>query len=168
MLKKIIIILVGLMLLISCGGPDKDANGYWESAEALADVGNFEGAIEQYNKILEYYPSDSLASKSLLRIGEIKRSKTKDYQEAISIYKKYLKKYPNKPSTPNAMFMIGYVYANDVKDYEKAKKSYNQFLEKYSNHELAPSARWELKNMGKNLQEVIQTENISETSQESN
>ena len=55
MLKKLFVITLGIILLISCGGPQKDASGYWESANALADVGNFEGAIDQYNKIIKYY-----------------------------------------------------------------------------------------------------------------
>ncbi|MCF7885410.1 MAG: outer membrane protein assembly factor BamD [Candidatus Marinimicrobia bacterium] len=161
MLKKSIIIFLSLILLISCGGPEKDADGYWESAGALADVGNYEGAVAQYKNILEYYPSDSLASKALLRIGEIKRSKTKKYEEAINTYQQYINKYPQSSSTPNALFMIAYVYANDMQNYEKAKSAYNKFIEKYPDHELVPSAKWELKNMGQDIQNIIQSEGIT-------
>ncbi|HMA61814.1 MAG TPA: tetratricopeptide repeat protein [bacterium] len=162
MFKRSVILIVGLLLLISCGGPQKDASGYWKSAKALADVGNYEGAIDQYNKILKYYPSDSLAPKSLLRIGEIKRSNTNQYQGAIKTYKKFINKYPKSPSSANAMFMIGYVYANDLKNQEEARQAYKSFLDKYSDHELAPSAEWELKNLGKELEDVIQADQLSE------
>lgn len=162
MLRKIIILILGVVLLISCGGPEKDAKGYWESARALADVGNYEGAIEQYDKILKYYPSDSLSAKALLKIGEINRSKIKKYQKAIQVYQQYISKYPENPNTANAMFMIGYVYANDLKNYEKAKQAYNKFIDKYPEHDLVTSAEWELKNLGKDLQNVVQNQNVSE------
>ena len=159
--KKMIVIFLGLILLISCGGPKKEATGYWKSAKALFDVGNYEGAIDQYNKILKYYPSDSLAPNSLLRICEIKRSKLNKYQEAIQLYEKYIDKYQNS-NTPNAMFMIGYVYANDLKNYTKAKNAYNKFIDSYPNHDLVTSAKWELNNMGKDIQNVVQSEKITE------
>lgn len=162
MFKRSVILIVGLLLLISCGGPQKNASGYWESAQALADVGNYEGAIDQYNKILKYFPSDSLAPKSLLRIGEIKRSNTNEFKGAIQTYQKFINKYPKSPSAANAMFMIGYVYANDLQSLEKAKQAYKDFLAKFSDHELAPSAKWELKNLGKNLEDVIQADQLSE------
>ena len=162
MLKKLAVISLGLILIISCGGPEKDASGYWESAKALADVGNFEGAIEQYNKIMKYYPSDSLASDALLRVCEINRSKLNNYNKSIQLYQKFIDKYPNNSDTPNAMFMIGYVYANYLEDYPKAKEAYQKFIDNYPEHDLVASAEWELKNMGKDIQKVVQNKEIVE------
>ena len=163
MLKKLFVISLGLIFILNCGGPDKEPSGYWESANALTAAENYAGAIDQYNKIVNFYPSDTLAAAALFRMCEIKRSKQNKYQEAIQLYKQYIEKYPENGNTPNAMFMIGYIYANDIQNYTKAKAAYNNFIESYPNHELVASAKWEVEHMGKDIHNVVQNDNIPES-----
>ena len=52
------------------------------------------------------------------------------------------------------MFMLGFINANDLKDLEKAEKHYKAFLEKYPNHDLSDDAEYEIKTLGKDINEL--------------
>jgi hypothetical protein len=41
-----------------------------------------------------------------------------------------------------------------VQDTTKAREAYTKFLEKYPNHELVSSVEWELKYLGKDINEI--------------
>jgi len=77
-----------------------------------------------------------------------------EYEKSIENYKKVLQHYPDGDNASKAMFMIAFTYANNLENFEEAKKYYNMFLEKYPDHELASSARYELENMGKDINEL--------------
>ncbi|WP_268761450.1 tetratricopeptide repeat protein [Candidatus Chrysopegis kryptomonas] len=52
--------------------------------------------------------------------------------------------------------MLGFIHANELNDYKKAKIYYQKFIEKYPNSELATSAKFELENLGKEPEKIIQ------------
>jgi hypothetical protein len=69
-----------------------------------------------------------------------------------------VKEYPESKYGPQAQFMIGFVYANNQVDTSKAREAYNLFLEKYGDHELAASVKWELENLGKDINDILKIE----------
>jgi len=81
----------------------------------------------------------------------------RNFKEAVHTYEDITIKYPKSEFAAKAQFMIGFVYANEIKDLEKARKAYNRFLEKYSDLSdsgMVSSARWELANLGKDINEI--------------
>lgn len=76
------------------------------------------------------------------------------WSEAEKNFQKILDDYPNGMYSSKALFMIGFVNANYLKNFEKARKYYSEFLEKYPNHELADDAKYELENLGKDINEL--------------
>lgn len=76
------------------------------------------------------------------------------YEEAISAFQKLIDNYPKSPECPEAQFMIGYIFANSIKDLDKAKEAYEKFLKIYPNDDLATSTRWELDNLGKEIDDI--------------
>lgn len=83
--------------------------------------------------------------------------------EAIAKYEELIRTYPKGKYAAKSQFMVGFLYANDLKDYPKAKAAYENFLEKYSTEVdsgMVISARWELKYLGKDINEIEELKNI--------
>ncbi|RMG37345.1 MAG: outer membrane protein assembly factor BamD, partial [Methanobacteriota archaeon] len=76
-----------------------------------------------------------------------------NWEKAEENFEIIYKKFPNGVFNSKALFMLGYINANHLNNLEKAKKYYTEFLEKYPNHELADDAKYELDNLGKNVEE---------------
>lgn len=79
------------------------------------------------------------------------------YAEAVVKYERLVQLHPKDKLAPQSQFMIGFICANELKELEKAEKAYNAFLEKYSDQcdsGMVASAQWELKNLGKDINEI--------------
>ncbi len=76
------------------------------------------------------------------------------WSEAEQNFQKILDQYPNGIYSSKALFMVGFINANYLGNYEKAKEYYTKFLKKYPNHDLADDARYEIENLGKNVDEL--------------
>ena len=76
------------------------------------------------------------------------------YEEAIQNFQAIIDNYPEGQHYPTAIFMTGYIYANHMQNFDEAKKYYSQFLEKFPEHELAVSAKYEIENLGKDINEL--------------
>jgi outer membrane protein assembly factor BamD (BamD/ComL family) len=76
------------------------------------------------------------------------------WSDAEKYFQKILDEYPNGVYSSKALFMVGFINANYLKNYDKAKKYYTEFLKKYPNHDLADDARYELENLGKNIDDL--------------
>lgn len=77
-----------------------------------------------------------------------------NWAQAEENFSKVIQEYPNGLFSSKALFMLGYINANHMKNFEKAKEYYTEFLEKYPDHELADAARYELENMGKDVEDL--------------
>lgn len=80
-------------------------------------------------------------------------------------FEKILQEYPNGVYSSKAMFMVGFINANYLNNFEKARKYYSEFLEKYPSHDLADDAKYELENLGKDIDDLpfLKGETTSET-----
>lgn len=77
-----------------------------------------------------------------------------NWGKAEEYFAKVLQDYPSGLFSSKALFMVGYINANHIKNYDKARKYYSEFLEKYPDHELAAAAKYEIDNMGKEIDEL--------------
>jgi len=162
MRKIFLITLLSILIIAGCSNePKMTAQEYQNSASALFDVGNYEGAIKQYENLMKYYPENTMALRAQFSIAEIYKNNLNEYDKAIGVYNKICKDFPESEKAPNAKFMIAYLYANDMQDLDQAKISYQEFINEYPDHMLVPSAEWEIKNLGKSLDEIEQLNVIS-------
>jgi outer membrane protein assembly factor BamD (BamD/ComL family) len=76
------------------------------------------------------------------------------WSDAELNFQKILDEYPEGIYTSKALFMVGFVNANYLKNYVKAKEYYTNFLEKYPDHDLADDAKYEIENLGKDINEL--------------
>ena len=119
------------VLLITCSKPDNTAFGYWDNAVALFNQSDYQGCIKQYQRIIKYFPDDSLAVPAMFAMADVYKNNLNDADQAIKIYKEIIRKYGDSERAANAHFMIGYVYANEIRDLKKAEEYYKSFLKKY-------------------------------------
>ena len=76
------------------------------------------------------------------------------WSESEKYFQKILDEYPHGEFSSKALFMVGFVNANYLKNYDKAKQYYTDFLQKYPNHDLADDAKYELENLGKDINDL--------------
>ncbi|NOR44949.1 MAG: outer membrane protein assembly factor BamD [Candidatus Delongbacteria bacterium] len=76
------------------------------------------------------------------------------YAHAIEDYKLFLKSFPKSDKVANVKFLIAFTYHNNLEDLDNATKEYNEFIKQYPNSPLKVSAEFELKNIGKTIEEI--------------
>lgn len=76
------------------------------------------------------------------------------YGHAINTYEEFLAKYPDHEKAPDVKFLIAFTYHNSLQEEELAKKNYREFLEKYPDNPLAVSAKFEMENIGKDIDKM--------------
>jgi len=79
------------------------------------------------------------------------------FTEAAAKYELLVQQYPKSEYAPQSQFMVGFIYANELKELDKAKAAYETFLKNYSatsDSGMVASARWELANLGKDINEI--------------
>lgn len=154
-MKKYAVILVGLVIFIGFWGcATKPDRKMLEKAQQLESKEKFAEAIKQYEKIARKFPNDTLSAEALHRVGLIYTNQLQDYQKAVTAFERVAKSYPNTRFGAQAQFMIGFIYNNYAPDTAKARQAYQTFLERYPQHELASSVQWELKYLGKDINEI--------------
>ena len=80
-----------------------------------------------------------------------------NYADAVTKYEKLVQMHPKSKYAAQAQFMIGFIYANELDDLDKAKVAYEKFLEVYASESdsgMVASAEWELRNLGKDINEI--------------
>ncbi|RJP78531.1 MAG: outer membrane protein assembly factor BamD [Candidatus Zixiibacteriota bacterium] len=85
------------------------------------------------------------------------------FAEAVAAYEKFVQMYPKSKSAPQAQFMVGFIYANELKDVAKAEAAYKTFLNKFesmADSGMVASAQWELKYLGKDINEIEELSTI--------
>jgi len=76
------------------------------------------------------------------------------FDEALKNFTKLVDYYPDGKHAAEACFMLGFINANDLKNYDEARKHYNAFIEKFPDNDLTDDAQFELKTMGKDINEL--------------
>ena len=143
----------GVLVIAGCAKfPDKKLLAKGEQLERQE---KFSEAIKAYEKLALKYPKSPLAIESLHRVANIYTSGLQDYSRAVSVYERITQDYPDSTKrAAQAQFMIGFVYNNYMQDTAKAHVAYEAFLAKYPTHDLADDVQWELKYLGKDINEI--------------
>jgi outer membrane protein assembly factor BamD (BamD/ComL family) len=159
-MKKVLAFLLSSMLIltffIGCNSmPDQTL---LKKGKELEEKAKFKDAVANYEKLAKLYTKSPLRAEALYRAGFTYTNGIQDFPEAVKNFEMVVKEYPESKYGPQAQFMIGFVYANNQVDTSKAREAYNLFLEKYGDHELAASVKWELENLGKDINDILKIE----------
>ena len=76
------------------------------------------------------------------------------YAHAIEDYNLFLKLFPDSEKNSNVKFLIAFTYHNNLNDTDNAEREYKEFIKQYPDSPLKVSAEFELKNIGKEIEEI--------------
>ncbi|NQT26683.1 tetratricopeptide repeat protein [candidate division KSB1 bacterium] len=161
-MKRILAILLMLALalgmLAGCGKMTDEK--LMALGKEMEERENFDEAIGYYEKLVQDYPDSPLAAEALHYVGKVYANGIKDYEQAIIIFNDVIDKYPESPNAAHSQFMIGFVYANSIADTAEARLAYHKFQSNYPEHELVPSVEFELKYLGRDINEIPELMNL--------
>jgi tetratricopeptide (TPR) repeat protein len=102
---------------------------------------DYHKAIEKYRQLIKEYPDTYMAAKAYYQMGEIYRTRLKNYKDALEAYTKVVEEYPRQnlyvgdgykdSLADEAQFRIGRLYYENFQDYDMALKTFRQFLNDY-------------------------------------
>jgi TolA-binding protein len=162
-MKPVICALVlATLVLGGCGKPP--AEEYLKKAEEAEKAGLWSVALENYQSLVKDHPGSVLAENASFSIAAIQHNSMHDFQAAIEGYRKFVEQYPEAKKAPTAMFLMGFLYHNEMKNLDSARACYERFLVKFPGHEMAMSAQFELQNLGKSPDEILNQSTLVETS----
>ena len=147
------------MVILGCGAP-KTADELWNSATNNINQRNYRDAIKALDKLVANFPDSPLAPQAIFRLGDVYMNKTNEIELAIEMFRKTITNYPDSEEGVKSLFMVGFVSANYLNDLELAEQAYNEFLETFPNHELVSSVKFELKNLGRPVEEIEELRDV--------
>ena len=126
----------------------------------IYEAGNYGAAVRGYSLWLERYSEDPLAPSMTYDLAELYHKHIRDLIRAVELYDAVAQKYSASSFAPKALFSEGYVYANELKNFDKARSIYQTFLTAYPEHEMVPSVEFELKYLGKTIEEIPELKHL--------
>jgi outer membrane protein assembly factor BamD (BamD/ComL family) len=163
MKKQLGTILLISLLLFACSD-NRTAEKMFEDGTELYKQDKINQAIRTFEKLSNTYPDDPLAVKALYRIAEIYAGDLQDFESCVKRYVFIADEYPSHTDAPKARFMAGYTLANIIRDFDRAKIEYNKFVRDYPTHPLVESVEFELRNLGKDLDQIDELKDIMRNS----
>ena len=124
MLKRIAFMALAASLIIACGESKTDEeiqNEYFQAAYDLFNKESYQGAIENFTKILEDYADGEFAPKSMFMVGYIHANHTRNLEEAKKYYTMFIEKYPDHELVSSAKYELE-TLGKDVNELEIFKK----------------------------------------------
>lgn len=98
---------------------DADARVLWDEAQAMEEEGDFSGALDRYEDLIDDYPDSSLASSAQFRIGVCLEEEDELY-DAFEAYQTLLDDYPGKGNLGEILkrqYEIGEAFLNGRRRY---------------------------------------------------
>jgi len=141
-----------------------DAGLYKEGMEAESQK-SFSVAADRFEEVVDRFPASAYAESSLTRLSVIYSNEQYDARKALATYQRYYALFPGSRQAPSMLFLVGYMYNNELHNLDSARLTYELFLRKYPNDTLAQSARFELQNLGKDLNQAV-PENVTQAPQQ--
>ena len=107
-LTMLIMLAVGGLIFSCCSDSEgkKTEQDLYTDAQNCSERGEFESALNTYERILELYPDSPRAYKAQFLIGFVYSENLKDQQKAMENYQKVIDNYPECDLADDARYMI--------------------------------------------------------------
>ena len=112
--------------------------------------------IQAYENYANAFPEDTLSPEYLFKGAEVAMNMNMS-GKAIEFHQRILNSWPEYGKTSYCLFLQAFIYENQLQQLEVAKKLYQEFIDRFPNHPLADDAQVSLDNMGKSIEELIET-----------
>jgi outer membrane protein assembly factor BamD (BamD/ComL family) len=94
-----------MILLFNCE-EKKSETEYFQEAYGQYNQEKYVEAIQNFKKIIEYYPDGENAPKATFMIGYINANNTKNLDEAKKYYEMFIEKYPKNDLADDAKYEL--------------------------------------------------------------
>lgn len=111
---------------------------YYQYAQSLYRAGNFQAAIEEFDKFQKKFPKSEYIDESMYLVGWIYSQKA-EYTKAIQSYEKVLAKYNESTIIPIVLNSVGDCYYN-LENYDTSASYYKRVLDKFPGSSYALNA----------------------------
>ena len=162
--KKKYLLLLCLTLTLVCSGCSLFRAKESESAEALArkgmrqfNKGNYERALENFEKLRDWYPFSKFAILAELKIAD-SHYRLQEYEDAIFAYDEFAELHPRNEAIPYVLYQTGRCYFDrmDTIDRDqavtrKALERFKRLTEKYPDNSYTIKAEKHLNKIHKSL-----------------
>lgn len=106
MYKHLIIGLLILLMVFTACSKKKSEQEYFQAAYDQYNKEQYQEAIQNFEKVLKYYPAGINAPKAMFMIGFIHANNTKNLEEAKKYYTMFIEKYPQHELTNSADYEL--------------------------------------------------------------
>ena len=110
---------------------------------------------DYYKQFVSAYPTDTLSGLYIYNLAMMEADHYKRYEESVNYLERFYREFPNHKNAAKALFLQGFTYAEYLKDFKRAEAVYTKFLQTYPDHEMVESIKFELQNLGKTPEELL-------------
>ena len=144
-MKNIIVVVVILIVSFGCFGKKREPLAPELAKKAMVEFEDeqYGKSIETFEKLLDWYPFDKLATLAEFKIAEA-HFNMEEYDEAIMYYNDFIKLHPRNDAIPYVMFQIAQAYYKRIdtvdRDQNNAKYaliSFRDIIQKFPGSEYA-------------------------------
>ncbi|MDZ7364929.1 MAG: tetratricopeptide repeat protein [candidate division KSB1 bacterium] len=104
------------------------------------DLGDHKTAIQVLSDLAARHPESEYAAAAILKMGEIKKEKTKDYAGAIADYRKVADSARDSAQAVEALWAIAEINTDRLKNYGEAIAAYQEIVDKHKSNKRAVAA----------------------------
>ncbi len=155
MIKQFALIVTAMVLLIGCSG--QDASDLMNQAADLQQDGKNTEALALYEQVAKDFADSPEAPQAMFRCALIYVNEQQDPVKAATTYELIATKYPESEWGHKGLFAAAYTYANEINNLERAREAYQKYLKEYPDSSMAETARFELENLGRSPEELLQS-----------
>lgn len=155
MKKPYLLLFLAAFLLVGCSG--QDASDLMQQAAKLQQEGKTAEALALYEQITKEYDDAAVAPEAMFRCALIYVNEQQDPIKAATTYELLAERYPDSEWGHKGLFAAAYTYANEIGNLQRARESYEKYLKQYPDSSMAETARFELDNLGKSPEELLES-----------
>ncbi len=113
-----------------------------------------------YASYVWQWPDSSRAPQFMFNRANMMAEYDQDYEGCVVLLDSLVQRYPDSEYTERARFLKGYTLSNHVGDTTRARAAYEDFLSKHPQSELVPSVEFEIRTMGKSMDQLDSLFNV--------
>ncbi|MCB2204718.1 tetratricopeptide repeat protein [bacterium] len=156
-MKTVLSLLAITAVLFAACSSGSDSGDMFSKARGLEEDGKATDALALYEQIVKDTPDAEEAPEALFRSAALYYNEQKDKLKAATTYELVAEKYPQSTFAHRGLFIAGFTYANELGNYERARVAYEKYLQQYPDSSMAETARFELENLGKTPEELLES-----------
>ncbi len=111
--------------------------------------------VAAYESFANAKAEDPASLGYLYSAAELYETNLGEATKAIGIFDQIIENHPTHEKTADALFKKGYIYNNTFGDTARAHAAYNEFIKRFPNHEMKKDAAFEIQNLGKSPEEIL-------------